>query len=124
MSANITQNGFTAELSAQLDHLKKQFSKNLIETEQRLEDIIAKVSAQGLDPSALTDLFVIVHNLGGSAPMYGFHEVAMLAVEIEETLLSCATPASNDEVFGMSIMLAIDSLTEEIRSVVEPYCRG
>lgn len=118
MPNDIYQNEFTSKFSSQLHLLKKQFISNLEKKEQDLESIIAKVSLSGLQTPILSDLFTIVHNLAGTAPMHGFHEVAKQAASIEELISGALRPPHN-QISDMKLMLAIDDLSELIRTALD-----
>ena len=118
MPTDISPDSFSAKFAVQLNLLKKQFVANLECKEQDLEGIIANVALEGLQAPILSDLFTIAHNLAGSAPMHGFHEVAKQAAAIEELILQ-ALHTPHNQISDMDVMLAIDDLSELIRTTLE-----
>ena len=118
MPTDIFQNEFAAKFATHIQHLKTQFVASLEKKEQDLEAIIARVSVSGLQSTILSDLYTIAHNLAGSAPMHGFHEIAKQAMVVED-LMSRAMRSPQAQLSDMEVMLVIDELSELIRSSLE-----
>lgn len=118
MPTDVSHNDVSTELSAQLQLLRAKYFDSLQQKEAELEDILATVSAYGLDAQTLKELYLIVHNLAGVAPTHGFHNVAKYASRIEKNI-SKAFHHSETEVPSMEILLKLEDLTREIRVTLE-----
>lgn len=112
------KNDLSADFTAKLHLLRTKYFDSLKEKETELEDIIANISAYGIDTRTLTDLQSIVHNLAGAAPMHGFHEVGQYASGIEKTI-SEYLRLPDAVVSNMKILLEVEDLTDQIRQTLE-----
>lgn len=122
MPTDVSSNGLSASFEAQLHVLRTKYFDSLQQKETELEDIIVDISAYGADKELLTDLYVIVHNLAGTASTHGFHEVGMHAFRIEK-FISDSSQVPGAEAPDMKLLLDLECLTNVIRQTLDT-CRS